>query len=330
MTDTLATVIIPNYNGRRFLPRLLESLAAQTEQRFRTVVVDDASTDDGVVYLRSDWPQVQLIQNQRNTGFAAACNVGLRTATTPFVVLLNNDTYVDTNWLAEGLHPFDDDRIGAVASLTLLADEPNRVDTAGDVYSVAGGAMKRCHLQQRESVEQLSADAFSPSGVSAFYRTSVVMQAGGLDERFESYYEDVDLGFRIAAMGYRCAFAPRSICYHHLSASYSPKSWRYHYNSARNAEVVWWANMPLALRWRYLPAHLAFLLMQGGHKLIQGAGLAWLAGKLSFFGHLAHIAEKRRRLAELRRIDTAQLADRLVRNWWSLHVASRTRSRSRA
>lgn len=325
MDDLLATVIIPNYNGRRFLPELMASLAGQTERRFSILVVDDASRDDSVAYLRAKHPDVVVQVNATNLGFAGTCNVGLRAATTPFVVLLNNDTRVDSHWMAEGLAAFDEPSIGAAASLTLLAGEPDRVDTAGDVYSVVGGAVKRGHLGQRADAERLGREIVSPSGVSAFYRREAVVEAGFLDEGFESYYEDVDLGLRLAAMGYRCVLAPRSICYHHLSSSYSPKGWRYHYNSARNAEIVWWADVPRATRWRYLPAHLAFLMLQAGHKIVQGAGPAYVCGKCAVLGRIGHIARKRRELARIRRVPDSEIAGRLECDWWGLHVRSRSR-----
>lgn len=325
MSDSIATVIIPNYNGLAFFPRLMQSLAEQSEKRFETIVVDDASSDGGVEYLRNNWPAVQVLVNRVNLGFAGTCNVGLHASKTPYVVLLNNDTHLDPNWLTEGLRPFDVPDVGAVASLTLLADEPDIVDTAGDVYSVVGGAMKRGHLGTRADAERLSPDAFSPSGVSAFYRREVVARVGYLDESFQSYYEDVDLGFRLARAGFRCVFAANSICYHHLSSSYSPKGWRYHFNSARNAEVVWWANMPLRLRWRFLPSHFLFLALQCGHKIIQGVGPAYICGKFATFAQVGNILRKRREISEISRINDDQLASRLITDWWGLHVRSRRR-----
>lgn len=327
MASPLATVIIPNYNGRRFLPKLMESLSAQRDAEFTIIVVDDVSTDDSVAYLQGQWPNVRLIRNAKNVGFAASCNAGIRSATTPYVVLLNNDTHVEPDWLAEGLRPFDATDVGAVASLTLLAEPPHFVDTAGDIYSVAGGAAKRCHLLSRTDAGRLTDAPFSPSGVSAFYRREVVLQAGLLDERFESYYEDVDLGFRVAWAGYRCAFAPKSICYHHLSASYHPQSWRYHFNSARNSEIVWWSHMPRRLR--YLPSHLAFLSFQLAHKIWQGVGPAYVAGKLAALAHLGHIVEKRRASAGCSTTPATTIDERLVHDWWALHVRSRKRSMER-
>ena len=323
MSEFLATIVIPNYNGLRWLPRLMESLAAETESRMRIIVVDDASTDDGTAFLAGQWPDVTLIRNERNLGFAASCNIGLRTAVTPYVVLLNNDTHVEPNWLAEGLRPFDSPDVGAVASLVLLAAPPHLIDTAGDVYSVAGGAVKRQHLRRRETAEQLDPAVFSPCGASAFYRREALASVGLLDERFESYYEDVDLGFRLAWAGYRCIFAPASVCYHHLSASYNPRGWRYHFNSARNAEIVWLVNMPSRLRRRYFPAHLAFLTLQAASKLRQGCLRPYLAGKWAVLREIAAINEKRAHIARLAQVSDERIKSLLIRDWWRLHVGSR-------
>jgi len=330
MASSAATIIIPNFNGARFLPRLLESLSAQTEPSWTVVVVDDASSDDSVEYLRRNWPAVQLIVNPTNMGFAASCNRGLRAAETPFVVLLNNDTHVDANWLRAGLDPFRSPDVAAVASLVLLADPPHLVDTAGDVYSVVGGAVKRCHLAPNARIDSLDARVFSACGASAFYRRDALLSVGLLDERLESYYEDVDLGFRLAWAGYRCLFAPRSICYHHLSSSYDPRGWKYHRNSARNAEIIWWSYMPGRLRRRLLFSHAVFLALQAGNKLRQGCLLPYLAGKWAALGRIGQIRAKRRALREIARVDDRVVENLLIRDWWSLHVRSRFAAEPRA
>ncbi len=326
MVTPAATIVIPNFNGLRFLPRLMESFAAQSDPRGRVLVVDDVSSDDSVRYLREHWPQVQVIENETNLGFAGTCNVGMRAADTPFVVLLNNDTHLDRDWLAEGLRPFDDPRVGAVASLVLLAEEPHPIDTAGDVFSVAGGAVKRGHLAPRETADLLDGNALSACGASAFYRREAVEKVGYLDESFQSYYEDVDLGLRLAWAGYRCVFAPKSICFHHLSSSYSPTGWRYHYNSARNAEIVWWADLPSRLRLRYLPAHLCFLGLQAANKLRQGCLRPYLAGKFASLGCRSVIRRKREEIRRYATASPAEIAARLRRDWWRLHVTSRFNS----
>lgn len=323
MPDAIATVVIPNYNGLKYFPRLFGSLAAQSDRRFTVTVVDDCSSDASVTWLQTYHPDVSIIQNVRNLGFAGSCNAGMRAATTPLVVLLNNDTHLDSNWFAEGVKPFDDPAVGAVASLVLLAQPPHPIDTAGDIYSVAGGAVKRNHLEPMETASGLASQVFSPCGASAFYRREAVAEVGYLDELFESYYEDVDLGFRLAWAGYRCVFAPKSVCFHHLSSSYKPTSWRYHFNSSRNAEIVWWSHLTPRLRRKHLPAHLAFLALQCIAEVRHARTICFLAGKWRVLRHIEHIRAKRQADLRVARVREDQIDALLVHDWWGLHIAPR-------
>lgn len=320
MSSPLVTVVIPNYNGIRYLPHLMASLTSQSDDRLQVVIVDDRSADESVEYLRDAWPTMTVVCNERNLGFAGSCNVGMRSAMTPYVALLNNDTHVDECWLAEAIKPFDEPRVGAVASLVLLAEPPHLIDTAGDIYSVAGGAVKRNHLEPRESVAGLPRRVFSPCGASAFYRREAVAEAGYLDERFVSYYEDVDLGFRLGWAGYRCVFAPESICYHHLSSSYSPSGWSYHFNSARNAELVWWSHMSPRLLRKHFLSHLLFLALQGLAEARRGRIASFVAGKWTVLRYVSHIRAKRAADERLARVADNEIEALLEHDWWDLHV----------
>jgi len=320
MSDVLATIIIPNYNGARFLAPLLQSLRDQTDRRLEVLVVDDGSTDDGVEIIRADFPEVALHVNESNLGFAGTCNVGIRQSTRPFVVLLNNDTTVAPDWFAQAITGFDDAKVGSVASLVLLAEPPHVIDSAGDVYSVVGGALKRGHGKPRAFAEQLSNTCVSACGASAFYRRTALDEVGLLDEAFTSYYEDVDLGLRMAWAGYTCRFAPQSICYHHLSASYSPRGWNYHFNSARNAEIVWQANLPLGSRRRHAQARRAFLTLQGMNKMRQRVWRAYAAGRKAGKAARAHIEEKRAQIERIARVSDDEIESRLIKDWFALHV----------
>ncbi|MCK6457342.1 MAG: glycosyltransferase family 2 protein [Phycisphaerae bacterium] len=325
MAESTATVVIPNYNGRRFLPRLLDSLAAQSRDDFRIIVVDDGSTDDSVRFVRETRPDATLLTTPKNLGFAGACNMGLAAATTPFVALLNNDTHVDRNWLSAALRPFEQSDVGAVASLVLLAEPPHRIDSAGDAYTVAGGAMKRLHGRPVDAARSIDARTFSACGASAFYRRAAIEQVGGLDEALVSYYEDVELGFRLNWAGWRCVLAADSICYHHLSASYDPRGWTMHFHSARNAEIVWWSLLSPALRRKHAAAHLAFLLLQFAAEIGHGRARAFLAGKWAALRSRAAIRRKREIVHALARISDAEINDRMTHDWWDLIVRPRLR-----
>src|SRR5262245_40639871 len=122
MSAVAASVVIPNYNGLRFLPRLMASLTEQSRSDFEIIVVDDCSEDGSAGYLKTQWPAVRVIQNARNRGFAGSANAGINAGSAPIVALLNNDTHVDRDWMAEALAAFEGERVGAVASLSLLAE----------------------------------------------------------------------------------------------------------------------------------------------------------------------------------------------------------------
>jgi GT2 family glycosyltransferase len=325
MTEPAATIIIPNFNGRAFLPRLMESLDAQRRRDFVICVVDDRSTDDSAEWIRRHRPDVGLIVNERNMGFAASCNAGLRVATTPFVALLNNDTHVAPDWLDRALARFDDPTVGAVQSLVLLAGPPHRIDSAGDLYTVAGGAVKRMHGRPRDWAEDASDDIFSCCAASAFYRRDALQQVGLLDDSFVSYYEDVELGFRMQWAGWRCVLARDSICYHHLNSSYAPDGWAMHYHSSRNAEIVWWGHLSFGLRLRYLPAHLSFLALQFGAEVLHGRAGSYLAGKWAALCAPRKIAALRAGDRRIARVSPRRIRERMSRNWWELLVRPRLR-----
>ena len=95
------TIIIPNYNGKHFMEPCLQSLANQTCSEFQILVVDNASSDGSIEYMRENYPDIELISLNQNYGFSAAVNVGIRHSTTPYVLLLNNDTTVAPEFVDE-------------------------------------------------------------------------------------------------------------------------------------------------------------------------------------------------------------------------------------
>src|ERR1044071_844201 len=100
MTSSVA-IIIPNFNGKEHLAYCLPALLAQTYRDFEIFIVDNGSVDDSIPFVRENFPRVQLIVNRYNLGYAEANNVAIRATSSPYVVTLNNDTRVESNWLAE-------------------------------------------------------------------------------------------------------------------------------------------------------------------------------------------------------------------------------------
>ncbi len=221
MTDApLVSVIIPNWNGARYLRPCLDALRAQTCPALEVIVADNASTDGSRELLIDQYGEVRLVPLPENRGFTGACNAGIRASRGEIVALLNNDTEADPGWVdaiaaAFRRHP----EAGIVASRIMLMDRRDTFHAAGDFYRVDGvpgnrGVWERDDGQYNEEVY-----VFSASGGAAAYRRAMLDQIGLLDDDFYFSCEDVDLAWRAQLAGWRCVYAPDAVVYHQLSAT---------------------------------------------------------------------------------------------------------------
>lgn len=307
MTDPVLSVVIPSYNGRRLLATCLASI-----QRCRprgldmeVIVADDASTDETADWLARVHPAVRLVRLPVNGGFVAAANAGLAAARGEFIQLLNNDTTVLPGWAEAGLLPLADASVGAVAPLVLVRNDPARVDSAGDGYSLAGLPFKRGHGQHATRwASRPVEEVFGASASSAIYRAEALRRVGGFDPLYGSYYEDVDLAFRLRWAGYRCVYAPRCRILHDVSATYNHARPELHRRMARNAELLFWSNLRGARLAVAIVPHLVFLAAQAVLRLKQHRLRSFLAGKLDALRLAPEIG--RRRCERTRLVEQAE------------------------
>jgi hypothetical protein len=215
----LVTVVIPNLNGRHLLEGCLTSLGAQGDPDFAVVVVDNGSTDGSVEWLRAYHPQVRVLANPVNTGFAAAVNQGIRTTETEFVATLNNDTRVDEVWLSALVRALRrNPAAGMAASCMLFAHAPEVVNSTGVCIDRVGIAWD-CNGGERLLDARPSPSPFGPSAGAALYRRSMLDDVGLFDEGFFAYLEDVDLAWRARWAGWGCVYVPEAVVYHAHSAT---------------------------------------------------------------------------------------------------------------
>ena len=216
----LLSVIIPHWNGIRFLPDCLNSLKAQTYPAIEVILVDNASSDGSQAVMKEQYPWVRLIELPTNQGFTGACNAGMLAATGEIICLLNNDTEVEVDWAAAVMDAFVRyPDIGSVASKMLLFDRRDHLHTTGDTFSVDGRAGNRGVWQKDEGQYEREEYVFSACGGSSAYRRVMLDKIGLLDDNFFFLMEDVDLGWRAQLAGWRCLYTPKAVVYHHLSAS---------------------------------------------------------------------------------------------------------------
>ena len=138
------TIIIPNYNGKHFMEPCLASLNEQTCRDFKILIVDNASTDGSLEYMEQTYPDIEVLALDSNYGFSRAVNEGIRHADTPYVILLNNDTTVDSRYVEEMIRAIEvSDRIFSVSSKMIQMYHPDLIDSAGDLYTLMGWGVCR-------------------------------------------------------------------------------------------------------------------------------------------------------------------------------------------
>lgn len=250
MAQARFSVVIPNWNGLKFLPACLDSLRQQTYANIEILVVDNASVDGSQGLVRAGYPEVRLIELPANRGFTGACNAGIEAATGEFIALLNNDTEVDRAWAAELVQAFaGHPEVGIVASKMLLFDQRDRFHTAGDYFTIDGRAGNRGVWEIDRGQFDRAEYVFSACGGAAAYRQSMLRRIGSLDDDFFFLLEDADLAWRAQLAGYKTWYAPSAIVYHHLSATGGGAIASYH--DGRNGIWLIVKNMPDALLRQY-------------------------------------------------------------------------------
>ncbi len=240
------TVVIPNYNGMAYLKTCLSSLERQTTADFEVLIVDNGSTDGSLTWLAENCPEVRVLPLDKNYGFCVAVNRGIKASDTPYVILLNNDTEAEPEFVEALLAAIQrSDRIFSCQAK--MIDFANRriMDDAGDFYCALGWGFARGKGQPEQKYDR-DVEIFAACAGAAIYRRAVLDEIGWLDEKHFAYLEDIDLGYRARQYGYINCFASAARVYHRGSATTGSKHNAFKVRlSARNSLYVAYKNMPL-------------------------------------------------------------------------------------
>ena len=274
---TSVTVVIPNYNGLRFMEPCMAALEKQNCKDFEILVVDNGSSDGSVEWLKThQYPTIFL---EENTGFSGAVNVGIKASKTPFVLLLNNDTEVEPDFIGEMIKAIRrSDKIFAVSSKMVQMYHKELMDDAGDMYSVLGWAYQRGVGRSSKGYNR-EREVFSACAGAAIYRREVFEQIGYFDEMHFAYLEDIDVCYRAKIFGWHNRYCPTAVVYHVGSGTSGSK-----YNAfkvrlaARNNVYLNYKNMPLfQLLVNLLPITMGMIVKYGFFQKL-GFGKEYLDG----------------------------------------------------
>ena len=275
--EITTTIIIPNYNGLKFMDECIRSLNAQTYPNFRTLVVDNGSTDGSVEWLKEH--QIDTIFLPENTGFSGAVNVGIKAADTPYVLLLNNDVRVDEYFVAEMVRAIgQSERIFSVSSRMIQMYHPDRLDDAGDMYSLLGWAYQR-GVGRDLTHYRRSSRVFSACAGAAIYRREVFEEIGYFDEMHLPIWKILMWATGPVSMDIDNIYCPTAVVYHVGSGTSGSRynQFKIRYSSRNNIYLIY-KNMPFL----QIVLNLPFFLVGFGAKILffasKGFGREYLAG----------------------------------------------------
>lgn len=271
-----STVIIPNYNGIKYIEKCLRSLA---EEPAHIIVVDNGSEDGSRELVREKFPVVELECLDRNYGFCRAVNVGMERSRTTYVILLNNDTEVEAGFV-RALESSMDRHPGAFSGAAQMRNlyDRERIDDAGDYYCALGWAFALGKDKPKDNYQK-EREIFASCGGAAVLRRSILRQTGYLDENHFAYLEDIDLGYRARIQGYYNIYIPEAVVYHAGSGASGSRYNKFKVDlTSRNSIYLIYKNMPVIQIILNFPLLFAGFAVKTLFFLRKGMGADYLKG----------------------------------------------------
>ena len=271
-------VVILNWNGRAFLEKFLPSVLASMYDPLTVYVADNASTDDSVLFLQQHFPQVKILVNSENEGFAKGYNTALRQVEASYYVILNSDVEVDPNWITPVITMMERDKnIAACQPKIISYKNKDAFEYAG----ASGGFIDRLgypfsrgrvfdHCEKDNGQYDQPMPVFWATGAAMFVRSSVFHEAGGFDEYFFAHQEEIDLCWRMQRMGYTVYAQPTSVVYHVGGGTLSADDPKKSFLNFRNNLVMLSKNLPFKESIWKIPFRIGLDLIAALQQLLKG------------------------------------------------------------
>ena len=260
-------IILLNWNGKKDTLECLKSFEKIKYNNYEIIVVDNGSEDDSVLKIRKYYPKINIIENKKNLGFAGGNNVGIEYAINncaDYVLLINNDTTVEENFLTELVKVGEsDEKIGLLGSKIYFHSEKKRIWTAGGKVNWLKNkgthiGLDEIDVGQYDKIREVG----YLTGCCLLIKREVIEKIGGLEESYFLYYEDTDFSLRAQNIGYKCVYVPESKIYHKISRSTKPGSANYIYYHVRNGLVMARRNGNILVKLALYPYCLILFLKQ--------------------------------------------------------------------
>ena len=222
------SIIIVSWNGLNFLKNCLKSLYKIDYPNFEVIIVDNGSFDNSIEYIKRNYPQVKLITNRRNVGFAEANNIGYKVADGKYILFLNNDTTVTKSFLTNLIKVIEEEKdLGGVQAKILTMSDKRRLDSAGSFLTNTGFLYHYGYNQLDSSRYNKRLFIYSAKGACMLFKKEVIEKCGIkygkevkiFDPDFFAYFEETDFCHRVWLSGYKIMYVPDSVIYHKIGGT---------------------------------------------------------------------------------------------------------------
>jgi GT2 family glycosyltransferase len=301
-------VVILNWNGKRFLGQFLPDVVRYSQREAEVIIADNGSKDSSLEYLRADFPNIRIIENGSNVGFASGYNLALKQVEADYYILLNNDIQVTGNWIKPVIGLMESDpSIAACQPKIRSFNEPAFFEYAG----AAGGFIDKfgypfCQgrifqvLEEDTGQYDQPGEVFWATGACMFVRAELYHRFGGFDDDFFAHMEEIDFCWRLKNQGYKIMYCPGSVVFHVGGGSLPKQSSLKTYLNIRNNIIMLFKNLP---RNKLIQVHLVrfFLDVLAAIKFLVDGGIkdffAVFRAYGSFYRHLGTHRSKRKKTA---------------------------------
>lgn len=320
MKHPLVSIIIVNWNGKKWIRKCLSSIYSQTYKYIEVIFVDNNSSDDSIAYVKKYFPKTKIVSLNDNTGFAIGNNRGVERAKGTYIYLHNNDATLEKNSIAKMVQVMEEQKnIGSLQPKIQLLYEKDKIDSCGSFWTDSTflyhyGNLKPAKKKKYSTPQKV----FSNLGAAMMIRKSIIDDIGLFDEDFWCYYEETDFCHRMWLSGFEVWYYPVAVCFHAKGGTSGIYKQTYiQYHNYKNKLRSFLKNFSLL--------HLIYILPVFFLMLIVLSFLALLQGKIQFVStyyqamwwNIIHIREtlaKRREIQNMRKRSDSQINSYVKKN----------------
>jgi len=304
--NKLISIVILNYNGKKFLTDCIESIKLETNHEYEIIVVDNASPDNSGRESAIKYPECKFILNERNLGVPEGLNIGIKNSSGEFIVLMNNDVKVTRGWLDNFLDAYKNNGHALYQPKFLKMINPEILDGTGDMINIFGFGFARDKGKKDHNVGNRIEEISYASGTCMFLPRKIISDVGYFDQKLFAYHEELDFGWRARLYGYKSFYVPNSIIYHYGSAGWGWSGKKFYFLE-RNRWIVLLKNYSGKTIIKLLPSLFLIEIILLGFFTKKGLLKEKLLGYAGILNSLNHIIKSRKVIQSNRKISDDEI-----------------------